>query len=230
MHFLDRLLSCPFGSRTGVWSRQCRLPWRFTTRSSWPWLMCPSLCSDRCSGPNSAELCLEAHSCSSWTRLLTCPLFSTTCARGGPDSSSWTRLLTCPLFSTTRACGGPDSAVLAVQCGVLGDSQVQFLDKLSMPVVVMSGADGQTVQKTVVTPQLQLFVVKVLKTVEAPQCSSSTWVVWFMDKVVDCPLLETTRGNSTGAVLGQGVHACCCCVLPMARQSRKLWRCHSFSF
>ena len=45
--------------------------------------------------------------------------------------------------------------------------QVQFLDKLFMPVVVMSGADGQTAQK-------------------------------------NC-------GDSTGAVLGQGVHACCCC-------------------
>ena len=34
-----------------------------------------SLCSARCSGPNRAELCLEGHRCSSWTRLLTCPFF-----------------------------------------------------------------------------------------------------------------------------------------------------------
>ena len=54
-----------------------------------------------------------------------------------------------------------------------------------------------------------------LKTVEVPQCSSLTWVVLFMEKVVDCRrcarhacgVLENTRGNSTGAVLGQGVHA-----------------------
>ena len=35
--------------------------------------------------------------------------------------------------------------------------QVQFLDKLSMPVVVASGANGQTAQKTVEIPQLQFL-------------------------------------------------------------------------
>ena len=33
--------------------------------------------------------------------------------------------------------------------------QLQFLDKVFIPVVVVSGADGQTVQKTVEYPQLQ---------------------------------------------------------------------------
>ena len=44
------------------------------------------------------------------------------------------------------------------------------------------------------------------------------WVVLFMDKLLTarrcarhmCGVLENTRGNSTGAVLGQNVHACCC--------------------
>ena len=139
----DRLLSCPFGSTTGVWSRQCRLPWRFRMCSSWPWLTCPSLCSDRFSGPNSAELCLEAHSCSSWARLLMSPLFSTT--NRGADCGllivpqimeeigkgiqfvhttveqivaschrSWRK--TCPLFATTRTHCGPDISVLGQGC------------------------------------------------------------------------------------------------------------------
>ena len=34
---------------------------------------------------------------------------------------------------------------------------------------------------------------------------------------------------TTGAVLGQGVHACCCCMVPMARQRRKLLRFHRCS-
>ena len=84
-----------------------------------------------------------------------------------------------------------------------------------MLVVVVSSADGQTVQKTCGIPQVQfldkLFMPvvgvwcqwpdsaencsyaavavirhEVLKTVEVPQCSSLTWVVLFMDKVVDC--------------------------------------------
>ena len=33
--------------------------------------------------------------------------------------------------------------------------QLQFLNKVFIPVVVVSGADGQTVQKTVEVPQLQ---------------------------------------------------------------------------
>ena len=59
--------------------------------------------------------------------------------------------------------------------------QLQFLDKVFIPVVVVSGADGQTVQKTVEYPQLQFldkvfFVLlsgadgpTVQKTVEYPQ-------------------------------------------------------------
>ena len=93
-----------------------------------------------------------------------------------------------PVISTTRARGGPwpDSAVL------LGGSTGAVLGQ-GVHARCCCGADGQTVQKTVVMPHLQLFVVKVLKTVEAPQCSSSTWVVLFMDKVVDCPSLCTSR-------------------------------------
>ena len=39
--------------------------------------------------------------------------------------------------------------------------QVQFLVKVYMPVVVASGADGQTMQKTLEMPQMQ-FLVKVV--------------------------------------------------------------------
>ena len=50
-------------------------------------------------------------------------------------------------------------------------------------------------------------------------------VVLFMDKLLTarrcarhaCCVLENTRGNSTGAVLGQGVHACCCPSLWLSR-------------
>ena len=35
--------------------------------------------------------------------------------------------------------------------------QLQFLDKVFIPVVVVSGADGQTLQKTVEYPQLQFL-------------------------------------------------------------------------
>ena len=65
----------PVWDRTGVWPRQCCSPSKFRTRSSWPRLTCSSLCSDRCSGPDSAVHCLEAHRSSSRTRMLTCPFF-----------------------------------------------------------------------------------------------------------------------------------------------------------
>ena len=130
---MDRLLSCPFWSRTGVWSIQCRFPWRFRTRSSWLWLTCPSLCSDRCSGPTSAELCLEAHSCSSWTRLSTCSLLCNDRWLGRQSRKLW-KFHSCSFVEV-----------------------VQFLDRLlTRPLVCNVMRVVQTVQKTMMFLQLQL--------------------------------------------------------------------------
>ena len=63
-----------------------------------------------------------------------------------------------------------------------------------MPVVV-SGAVGQTVQNTVENPQSQF------------------WDKVLMPVVVASGAMARQRrncGDSTVAVLGQGVHACCC--------------------
>ena len=75
----EQVVDVPVVVRQGLVQMRRQL-WRSRSCSSWPRLY-SSLCSDRCSGPNSAELCLEAHSCSSWTRLMTCPLSATTRAR-----------------------------------------------------------------------------------------------------------------------------------------------------
>ena len=64
----------------------------------------------------------------------------------------------------------------------------------------------------------------VADTVEVPQLQVfDAVIVLFMDKVLTCPLLCTrnTVEFPTGTVLGQGVHASCCCMVPMARQCRK---------
>ena len=75
-----------------------------------------------------------------------------------------------------------------------GDSTGAVLVKVYMPVVV-SGVVGQTVQNTVENPQSQ-FWDKVFVRVVVSGAVGQT--------------VQNTRGVSTGAVLGQGVHARCC--------------------
>ena len=75
-----------------------------------------------------------------------------------------------------------DFVLLSVDATPVELPQVPFLTRCTCPLL-LCGADGQTVQKTVVMPQLQLFVVKVLKTVEVPQCSSSTPVALHVTRV-----------------------------------------------
>ena len=62
-------------------------------------------------------------------------------------------------------------------------------------LVVVSGAVGQTMQNTVENPQLQFW-----DKVFMPVCC--VWCLW--------PDSVGTVEDSTAAVLGQGVHACCC--------------------
>ena len=61
---------------------------------------------------------------------------------------------------------------------------LQLLDKVDMPVVVTSGADGQTAQKTVEIPQSQFFGPDCEKTIEIPQffsrCSFSACAFFFV--------------------------------------------------
>ena len=101
-------------------------------------------------------------------------------------------------------------------------ADVLFLDKVVLPVVMQDLFSGLDVQNTVDVPQLQFLTVVVAMPVEIPQ---GTVLGMFRHASVGVD----TRGDSTGAVLGQGVHARCCFFrrVPMARQRRKLWRSRS---
>ena len=123
-------------------------------------------------------------------------IFNDTCQWWPRQCSSRTRLLTCPLFQrhvpvAVQTVQFSPSSVEPVEI-----PQVQFLDKFFMPVVVMSGADGQTVLKTVKIPQVR-FLDKLFMPVVF------VWCQW-PDNAENC-------GDSTGAVLGQGVPTRCCC-------------------
>ena len=96
--------------------------------------------------------------------------------------------------------------------------QVQFLDKVYMPVVVaVSGADGHTAQKT-----CGEAAGAVLGQGVHARCCCCVWCRW-PDSADNC-------GDSTGAVLDKVYMSVVIGLVPMARQCRKLWRCRSFSF
>ena len=157
-----------------------------------------------------------------------------------------------------------------------------FFDKVVLPVVMQDLFSGLDVQKTVDVPQLQFLTPVVALPVEIPQGAvldeffMAVQVAMpveipqaeFLDKVFipvllclvpmarqcrklwsihSCsswtrslfplllclvPMVRQRRncGEFKVAVLGQGVHACCFGLAPMARQRRKLWSFHSEQF
>ena len=127
-----------------------------------------------------SSVCLSG----SWTRLFTCPLLcNDMCLWWSRQSVQFSyKDADVPVFSTTRARGGPDSAVLAVQCGARGDSTGAVL--------------GQVVHARRCCVCCRL-----------PDSAENPWSFHrcsFWTRFT-CPLL---------------------CLLPMARQRRKLWRFH----
>ena len=110
--------------------------------------------------------------------------------------------------------------------------QLQFLDKVVLPVVMQDLFSSLDVQKTVDVPQLQFLTPVVAMPVEIPQGAvldelfMGFQVVMpveipqaqFLDKVSMSvvvsgaigQIVQETCGDAAGAVLGQGVHARCC--------------------
>ena len=236
-----------------VWCRcpdSAEHPWRFHRCRSWTSCSCPLLClvpmsRQRrtpveipqvpflgqvvharccvwCRCPDSAEHPWRFHRCRSWTSC-SCPLL---CLVPMP------RQRRTPRGDSTGAVLGQ---VVHARCCVLVRMsrqrrtpveipQVPFLDKLFMHVVV-SGADVQTAQN----PRGDSTGAVLGQVVHArccvwcgwldsaepawrfPRCRS--WTSLFMHVVVsgaDVQTAQNTRGDSTGAVLGQVVHARCC--------------------
>ena len=201
VQFLDKVVAMPLLLRQVHRFQTCVHVWRYRRCSSASRNGCPSLCNDRCwlVDPDSAYVL--------FLDMVVLPVVMQDRFSG---------------LEVQKTVGFPQLQFLTVVVAMPVEiPQAQFLDKVYMSIVV-SGADGQTAQKTVEYPQLQfldkVFIPVVVvsgadgqtvqKTVEYPQLQ-------FLDKVFSrrfclVPMARQRRncGDSTVAVLGQGVHAC----------------------
>ena len=123
----------------------------------------------------TVQNCLEKHICSSWTRFACLSCGNDRCF--GPDSAE--HCLEIHRCSSRTGCPCPLLWRLVLMARLrsipVEIPQVPFLDKLFMPVVV-SGADGQTVQYTVEVPQLPFFAVVSCRAAQLQYVSgSSSW-------------------------------------------------------
>ena len=226
-------------ARCCVWCRwpdSAEPPWRFHRCRSWTSCSCTLLCLVRMSRQRRTPP-WRFHRCRSWTSCsctLLC-LVRMSRQRRTPRGDSTGAVLGQVVHARCCVwCGCPDSAEppwrfhrcrswTSCSCTLLclvrmsrqrrttvEIPQVPFLDKLFMHVVV-SGADGQTAQNPVEIPQVP-FLDKL-----------------FMHVVVsgaDGQTAQNHRGDSTGAVLGQVVHARCCVWCGWPDSAEHPWRFH----
>ena len=165
-------------------------------------------CCVWCRWPDSAEHPWRFHRCRSWT------------------SCSCTLLCLVPMSRQRRT--------------PVEIPQVPFLDKLFMHVVV-SGADGQTAQNTrgdstgaVLGTSCSCTLLCLVPMARQRRTPVEIPQVPFLDKLfmhvvvsgADGQTAQNTRGDSTGAVLGQVVHARCCVWCRWPDSAEHPWRFH----
>ena len=174
---------------------------------------------------------LSFYSCSSWAKMLTCPLCNDTL---------WPRqceyCLESPRLQFLDKFVLPSVMHRQVSIGVwvqtvqnnFGGLQLQFLDNFGMPIVLQRQVSWSRQCRTLSGDTQVQFLDKVgVPVVWQRQVSwsrqrrtlSGDTQVQFLDKVsmpvvvasgADGETAEYTRGDSTGGVLGQVVHARCC--------------------
>ena len=130
-----------------------------------------------------------------------------------------------PAQSVGHSCCGAETGTHSAKlCRRRDIRQVQFLVDVDAPVVAQRQGYGQTVQKTVLVPQLQSIEVRRPPFVPQRQIP----MVLPVQKTIETPQLQSVRWSMP--LLCRSCHARCrtdrC---SWFRHCRKLWRCHRCS-